>query len=216
MHKNRPISANRLVIPFEKNDNGVGVIDVSDKNVGLTAPRPVSAVGRSNKNVGRSATADGNVARDARRLSTLLEVSQALSGTLNLKSSMQRVLADPHAITASSAAWSRCCATASCTSRRSRASRIARATVRYQVGEGITGKVVESGKPIVVPRVSKEPAFLNRAAAPPRAAAPGAELHLRADPAEPPGGRRARRRSQVQARARLRQQRQVLRHRQRR
>ena len=30
--------------------------------------------------------------RDARRLSTLLEVSQALSGTLNLKSSMQRVL----------------------------------------------------------------------------------------------------------------------------
>ena len=32
------------------------------------------------------------VARDARRLSTLLEVSQALSGTLNLKASMQRVL----------------------------------------------------------------------------------------------------------------------------
>ena len=32
------------------------------------------------------------VTRDARRLSTLLEVSQALSGTLNLKSSMQRVL----------------------------------------------------------------------------------------------------------------------------
>ena len=31
-------------------------------------------------------------ARDARRLSTLLEVSQALSGTLNLKASMQRVL----------------------------------------------------------------------------------------------------------------------------
>ncbi len=33
-----------------------------------------------------------NAARDARRLSTLLEVSQALSGTLNLKASMQRVL----------------------------------------------------------------------------------------------------------------------------
>ena len=30
--------------------------------------------------------------RDARRLSTLAEVSQALSGTLNLKASMQRVL----------------------------------------------------------------------------------------------------------------------------
>ena len=31
-------------------------------------------------------------ARDAQRLSTLLEVSQALSGTLNLKSSLQRLL----------------------------------------------------------------------------------------------------------------------------
>ena len=31
-------------------------------------------------------------ARDARRLSTLLEVSQALSGTLNFKSALQRVL----------------------------------------------------------------------------------------------------------------------------
>ena len=36
-------------------------------------------------------------------------------------------------------------------------------TIRFKVGEGITGKVVESGKPIVVPRVSKEPAFLNLA-----------------------------------------------------
>src|SRR3954462_13575982 len=32
-------------------------------------------------------------ARDARRLSTLLAVSQALSGTLNLKAALQRVLA---------------------------------------------------------------------------------------------------------------------------
>src|SRR5678815_1035134 len=32
-------------------------------------------------------------ARDARRLSSLLEMSQALSGTLNLKSALQRVLA---------------------------------------------------------------------------------------------------------------------------
>jgi Nif-specific regulatory protein len=36
--------------------------------------------------------------------------------------------------------------------------------VRYALGEGITGKVVQSGKPIVVPRVSREPAFLHRAA----------------------------------------------------
>jgi Nif-specific regulatory protein len=34
---------------------------------------------------------------------------------------------------------------------------------RYRLGEGITGKVVETGKPIVVPQVSREPMFLNRA-----------------------------------------------------
>jgi Nif-specific regulatory protein len=32
----------------------------------------------------------------------------------------------------------------------------------YRLGEGITGRVVESGKPIVVPQVSREPMFLNR------------------------------------------------------
>jgi Nif-specific regulatory protein len=34
---------------------------------------------------------------------------------------------------------------------------------RYRLGEGITGSVVETGKPIVVPKVSREPMFLNRA-----------------------------------------------------
>jgi len=35
----------------------------------------------------------------------------------------------------------------------------------YYLGEGITGKVVETGKPMVVPRISEEPAFLNRTGA---------------------------------------------------
>jgi Nif-specific regulatory protein len=34
---------------------------------------------------------------------------------------------------------------------------------RYRLGEGIMGRVVETGKPIVVPQVSLEPTFLNRA-----------------------------------------------------
>jgi Nif-specific regulatory protein len=34
--------------------------------------------------------------------------------------------------------------------------------VRYQMGEGITGKVIETGKAMIVPKVSKEPLFLNR------------------------------------------------------
>ena len=33
---------------------------------------------------------------------------------------------------------------------------------RYRLGEGITGRVVETGRPVVVPRVSHEPLFLNR------------------------------------------------------
>ena len=33
---------------------------------------------------------------------------------------------------------------------------------RYKPGEGVTGMVVQTGRPIVVPRISEEPTFLNR------------------------------------------------------
>jgi Nif-specific regulatory protein len=36
---------------------------------------------------------------------------------------------------------------------------------KYHLGEGITGKVVQSGQPMVVPRISEEPQFLNRTGA---------------------------------------------------
>jgi len=36
---------------------------------------------------------------------------------------------------------------------------------RYKLGEGIVGKVVQTGRPAVVPRVSQEPEFLNRTGA---------------------------------------------------
>ena len=106
---------------------------------------------------------DGPTAtRDARRLSTLIEVSQALSGTLNLKASMQRVLQiliRHHGVVRGMVTLLRegelhVEATEGFDDR-------AR-TVSYKLGEGITGQVVQSGKPIVVPRMSKEPAFLNR------------------------------------------------------
>ena len=100
--------------------------------------------------------------RDARRLSTLLEISQALSGTLNLKSSMQRVLQiliRHHGVVRGMVTLLR--------ESELQVEAIegfddrARG-VSFKVGEGITGQVVQSGKPIVVPRVSKEPEFLNR------------------------------------------------------
>ena len=89
-----------------------------------------------------------------------------------------------------------------------------RARGSHRLGEGITGKVVESGKPIVVPRVSREPAFLNLA--------PRRPEHLKQELSficVPITLNRAAvgalgRRPALQARARLRQQRQVLRHRQ--
>ena len=38
----------------------------------------------------------------------------------------------------------------------------ARRRGRYKLGEGVTGRVVETGEPMVIPRVSQEPLFLNR------------------------------------------------------
>lgn len=33
---------------------------------------------------------------------------------------------------------------------------------RYKVGEGVTGRVVETGKPVIIPSVGKDPNFLDR------------------------------------------------------
>ncbi len=37
-----------------------------------------------------------------------------------------------------------------------------RSKKEFEIGEGLTGRIAETGKPIVVPQVSKEPMFLNR------------------------------------------------------
>jgi Nif-specific regulatory protein len=113
-----------------------------------------------------SARASDATSSEIRRLSTLLEASMALSGTLDLKSALHRVLEvlgkhhgavrslvvlldeDRHDLKIEAADG------------------LAKsdAKIRYAIGEGITGRVVQTGRPIVVPRVSKEPLFLNRAA----------------------------------------------------
>lgn len=36
------------------------------------------------------------------------------------------------------------------------------AKTRYRLGEGLTGRIAQTGKPIIVPQISKEPLFLNR------------------------------------------------------
>ncbi|HEY7284791.1 MAG TPA: sigma 54-interacting transcriptional regulator [Vicinamibacterales bacterium] len=112
----------------------------------------------------KSVHASERHSREVRRLSTLLDASQAMSGTLNLKSALHRVLeilARHHGAVRGivSLLHDDGSLRVEASDGLGDASR-----VRYQMGEGITGRVVESGKPVVVPRVSREPAFLHRAA----------------------------------------------------
>jgi Nif-specific regulatory protein len=102
---------------------------------------------------------------EMRKLTSLIEVSQALSGTLNLQAALHRVLEvleRHHGVVRSTVTLLNedsgdlhIEASNGLTASGERA--------RYRVGEGITGRVVESGKPIVVPQVGLEPMFLNRA-----------------------------------------------------
>ena len=110
-------------------------------------------------------TPDGPHSRETPGMATLLEISQRLSGSLNLKSSLQRLLE----ILAKRQGTIR----GFVTLLSEEGELIVEAAdgvdesaqgTRYRIGEGITGRVVASHKPIVVPRVSREPAFLQRAA----------------------------------------------------
>jgi Nif-specific regulatory protein len=105
-------------------------------------------------------------AGEVRKLSTLLEASQALSATLDLKGGLQRVLeilGRHHGAIRSTVVLLNA-QTGEVELEASAGAVKAGRRVRYAIGEGITGQVVQSGKPIVVPRVSREPAFLHRAA----------------------------------------------------
>jgi len=103
---------------------------------------------------------------EIKKLSTLLEVSQALSSTLNLKAALHRVLEileQQHGMIRS--------AVMLLNEEKNELTIEAANGItadgqrqRYRLGEGIMGRVVESGKPIVVPQVSREPLFLHRAA----------------------------------------------------
>src|SRR4029077_19476018 len=105
-------------------------------------------------------------AGEVRKLSTLLEASQALSATLDLKEGLQRVLEilGRHHDAVRSTVVLVNELTGDVELEASSGAIASGKRVRYRVGEGITGQVVQTGKPVVVPRVSREPRFLNRAA----------------------------------------------------
>ena len=98
-------------------------------------------------------------------LASLLEVSQALAGAHDLRAALHRVLERLEryhgvvrgAVTLTDADAGDLYIEASIgLSAEGR-------KARYKPGEGITGRVVQSGKPIVVPEISREPLFLHRA-----------------------------------------------------
>ena len=103
-------------------------------------------------------------APDPRQLSDLLEVSQTLGGTLNLRVALQRVLAILEE--------SRGTLSATIVLRDEEAGDLAVEAAsgggssvrnaRYRLGEGIVGRVAQSGRTVVVPQVSREPLFLDR------------------------------------------------------
>ncbi len=100
-----------------------------------------------------------------KNLTTLVELNQVLSGTLNLKHSLHRVLEileQRHGMFRSTVTLMRGDSELHIEASNGVTAEGKRA--QYHLGEGITGRVVESGKPIVIPQVSREPMLLNRAA----------------------------------------------------
>jgi Nif-specific regulatory protein len=111
-------------------------------------------------------TTSGSNAGELRKLSTLLEISQTLAAASNQKHAFHQVLAllqRHHGVVRSTIALASegdgeievVAAVRPAGASESKAA-------KFRLGEGITGRVVQSGKPIVVPRVSREPMFLRR------------------------------------------------------
>jgi Nif-specific regulatory protein len=97
-------------------------------------------------------------------MTTLLEIGSALNAALSARTAFQRVLEvleEHHEVVRG---------TVTVLDRDSGEIRVQAAVglgdagrgAHYRLGEGITGRVVETGKPIVIPQVSREPMFLNR------------------------------------------------------
>src|SRR5262245_50816228 len=112
-------------------------------------PRPPEPAAGSAPHLGRESEAD------ARKLAMLVDVSQALTGTLNLQAGLYGVLevlqrhcgALRGAITLLEAESDILAVEAALGYPRSAG------RVRYRIGEGVTGMVAQSGMPAVVPQV---------------------------------------------------------------
>ncbi len=115
--------------------------------------------------VGKSSDLVARERREVRKLATLMEVGRILADSNNLATALTIVLETLgryHGVVRSfvmlldpESERLRIEATFGLSSDASR-------RVTYRVGEGVIGRVVESGKPVVVPQTSREPLLLNR------------------------------------------------------
>ncbi len=99
-----------------------------------------------------------------RKLSILIEINQVVSRTLDLKESLQatlKILQKSYHIK-SGAVFLMNEDSEELNMTASVGYRSNLAKTKYRLGEGLTGRIAETGKPIIVPQVSKEPLFLNR------------------------------------------------------
>lgn len=106
-----------------------------------------------------------NLKRELQELSTLYEISQALNSSLNLEITLQAILDILHKRMGMERGTVSLLDSATDEIMISVATGLDKKQIergRYKVGEGITGKVVQAGEPIVVPNVGEEPLFLNR------------------------------------------------------
>jgi Nif-specific regulatory protein len=107
----------------------------------------------------------GRMSVEARQLAELNDIGQILGTTPNLRTAIHRVLdavKDSHgARFAAVALKDETAGEIGVEAVSGLIGAIAR-KARYKLGEGITGRVVESGRPVVVPQASKEPLFLDR------------------------------------------------------
>jgi Nif-specific regulatory protein len=111
---------------------------------------------------GGEAVAD---AADVRQIAALSDVSQALSGTLTLRSALIRILEileRQYGLVRGAVMLKNAAGQLHVEATHGIAAD--RAGTRYGLAEGVTARVVESGKPVIVPQVSREPMFRDRVA----------------------------------------------------
>ena len=116
----------------------------------------------------RSAVKEHQVRREVRELTLLWEVSQAIGRSMDIREVVGPVLnalAEQMGMTRGALTLVNRKTGEIYIEAAHGLSEIQRQKGRYQIGEGVVGKVVETGQPVVVPHIADEPLFLDRTGA---------------------------------------------------